>query len=63
MAQRTHTLLTDDVDGGEAAETVRFALDGVEYEIDLNEQHARELRESLTVFVEAARRVGGRSAR
>jgi hypothetical protein len=59
MVQRAHTLLTDDVDGGEAAETVRFALDGVEYEIDLSEEHARELRDALTVFVDAARRVGG----
>jgi Lsr2 len=63
MVQRAHTLLTDDVDGGEAAETVRFALDGVEYEIDLNEQHARELREAVSRFVDAARRVGGGRAR
>jgi hypothetical protein len=35
MAQRVQTLLIDDLDGGEAAGTVRFGLDGAEYEIDL----------------------------
>src|SRR3954447_25062185 len=63
MAQRTHTLLADHVDGSEATETLRFALDGVEYEIDLNERHARELREAVSLFVDAARRVGGGPSR
>ena len=35
MAQKVQTLLIDDLDGGEAAGTVRFGLDGAEYEIDL----------------------------
>lgn len=62
MAQRVNTLLTDDVDGSEAVETVRFALDGVEYEIDLNEAHAGELREGLARYMAAGRRLGaGRS--
>jgi hypothetical protein len=33
LAQRIQTLLIDDLDGGEAAGTVRFGLDGTEYEI------------------------------
>jgi len=30
----------DDIDGGAAEGTVRFALDGTEYEIDLNAEHS-----------------------
>jgi hypothetical protein len=37
VAQRMQVLLLiDDLDGGEAADTVRFSLDGTEYEIDLS---------------------------
>jgi hypothetical protein len=34
-------------------------LDGTEYEIDLNAGHAKELRDALALYVDAARRVGG----
>ncbi len=60
MAQRVHVVLVDDIDGGDAAETVSFALDGVDYEIDLSEQHAGELREALALYVGHGRRTGGR---
>lgn len=60
MAQRVVTLLEDDIDGGEASETVTFALDGVSYELDVNELNAKELRTALEPFIEHARRVGGR---
>jgi hypothetical protein len=63
MAQRTHALLTDDLDGSPGAETVHFALDGVDYEIDLNEQHVRELRSVLDPYIKAGRRLGGRTRR
>lgn len=53
-------MLIDDVDGSEANETIQFALDGVQYEIDLNETHAKELRDSLATWVDSARRVAGR---
>ena len=33
VAQKIQTLYIDDIDGGEAAGTVRFGLDGVGYEI------------------------------
>ncbi|MDN4611465.1 histone-like nucleoid-structuring protein Lsr2 [Arthrobacter burdickii] len=59
MAQKIVTLLSDDIDGSEASESIRFGLDGTEYEIDLNEQHARELREALQRFTEVARRPSG----
>src|SRR4051794_6191129 len=44
MAQRVNVVLVDDIDGSDAAETVTFGLDGVQYEIDLSDGHADELR-------------------
>lgn len=63
MAQRVQVILEDDLDGGDASETVTFALDGVTYEIDLNDKNAVALREVLAGYVGAGRRVGGRRAR
>ncbi|MCG7320899.1 MULTISPECIES: histone-like nucleoid-structuring protein Lsr2 [Arsenicicoccus] len=60
MAQRIQVILEDDIDGGAAAETVTFALDGVTYEIDLSEDNARKLRDDLATWVGHARRSGGR---
>ena len=40
MAQKVQTLYVDDLDGSEADGTIRFGLDGAEYEIDLNAKHA-----------------------
>ena len=60
MAQRVNVVLVDDIDGSDAAETVGFALDGVDYEIDLSDEHAAELRNSLSLYVGHARRTGGR---
>jgi nucleoid-associated protein Lsr2 len=59
MAQRIHVLLVDDLDGGEAAGTVRFGLDGTDYEIDLSAAHSGELRQALGLYVAHARRAGG----
>lgn len=58
MAQKIQTLLIDDLDGSDAEGTVRFGLDGTEYEIDLNAAHARALRDTLARYVGAARRAG-----
>jgi hypothetical protein len=65
VAQKVQVLLIDDLDGGEAEGTVRFGLDGVEYEIDLSAEHAEALRAALAPFIGAARRspAAGRSAR
>lgn len=60
MAQRVNVVLVDDIDESEAAETVSFALDGVDYEIDLSEQHAGELRNALSLYIGHGRRTGGR---
>jgi hypothetical protein len=59
MAQKVITLLTDDLDGSEASQTVLFALDGKSYEIDLNDDHTADLRGALAPFVGAARKVSG----
>jgi Lsr2 len=67
MAQRTVIRLVDDLDDAEivdgAGETVSFALDGRQYEIDLTNDHADEMRAALARYVQAARKVGGRQAR
>ena len=60
MAQRVNVVLVDDIDGNDAVETVTFALDGVEYEIDLSEENANKLREQLGLYIGHARRTGGR---
>ena len=59
MAQTIQVLLIDDLDGGEAAGTVRFGLDGMEYEIDLSAAHSDELRRALEQYLAHARRTGG----
>jgi hypothetical protein len=63
VAQRTILELVDDLDGGQADETVTFALDGVEYEIDLSADNAATLRDAFAEFLGHARRVGGRKQR
>lgn len=60
MAQKVNIILVDDIDESEATETVTFGLDGVNYEIDLNDAHAQQLREALATFVGHGRKVGGR---
>ena len=61
MAQKVQVLLVDDIDAGEASETLTFSLDGVNYEIDLSEEHAAALREAFAPWVGHARRVSGRA--
>jgi hypothetical protein len=60
VAQKTVVELVDDIDGGEADETVAFALDGVEFLIDLSTDNATRLRETLAEYVGHARRISGR---
>jgi hypothetical protein len=63
VAQKIQTLFIDDIDGGAAEGTVRFALDGTDYEIDLNAKHTEELRSALGKYVTHARKVGGSARR
>ena len=63
MAQRQEIVLIDDVTGQDITDdggTVRFSLDGVDYEIDLGADTAARLRSIFRPFIEAGRRVSGR---
>jgi len=62
VAKETVTKLIDDLDGGEAHETVKFALDGHSYEIDLSTKNATKLRNALAPYLESSKRLTGRTA-
>ena len=59
MAQKVQVLLVDDLDGGEATETVSFSLDGGSYEIDLSSENASKLRKEFAAYVDHARKASG----
>lgn len=61
MAKRVITTLEDDLDGSQANETITFSIDGAEYEIDLNDAHANELREAVNKYASVARKSAGRA--
>jgi hypothetical protein len=63
MAQKIQTLFIDDIDGGAADGSVRFGLDGAEYEIDLSAAHSAELHDALSKYVSHARKVSAKGAR
>ncbi|HYN94669.1 MAG TPA: Lsr2 family protein [Pilimelia sp.] len=70
MAKQIIHKLVDDLDGGDADETVKFALDGIQYEIDLSKKNAAKLRDAFAPYVGAGTKVGrggvvvgGRAAR
>lgn len=71
MAQKVQVLLVCDIcEGGKpGSETIGFGLDGSQYEIDLCDKHAKNLRDSVAQYVGAARRAssagrsGGRGRR
>jgi hypothetical protein len=62
LARKVHVQLIDDISGEDAQESVRFALDGVEYEIDLAEENAARLRKALEPYIAHGRRIRGSSA-
>lgn len=59
MARKVEVTLIDDLTGGQAEETVSFALDGTRYEIDLSAANAKKLRNTFAKFVDAARKDKG----
>ena len=63
MATKVLRTLQDDIDGSDATQTIRFALDGIEYEIDVSDRNANRLRNSLGDFIAHGRKVGGRRTR
>ena len=58
MAKTVIVKLTDDIDGGDADETIQFALDGKSYEVDLSTTNASKLRDSLKPYIENGRGIG-----
>ena len=62
MAQHVDVKFVDDLDGSDAAGTVSFGIDGRAYEIDLSDDNAAKLRESLASFIAAARKSSGSGA-
>jgi Lsr2 len=56
MAQKVTVELTDDLDGSQADWTVRFAVDGTAYEIDLSKRNAAAMRRTFDRYVEHARK-------
>lgn len=62
MAQRQIVTLEDDIQGGEATQTLRFGFNGSEYEIDLNDKNASKMREAFTFYADHGRKVGRRAS-
>ncbi len=60
MAKVEKVILVDDLDGGPADETVRFGLDGAEYELDLSKKNAAQLRDSLSKYTAKGRKASRR---
>lgn len=59
MAKTVIVKLTDDIDGGDAEETVHFSLDGKSYEIDVNATNGAQLRAAIKPFIDKGRPSGG----
>jgi len=59
MAREVRVQLIDDLSGEDADGTVRFSVDGADYEIDLTAAHAAELRGTLEKYTAHARRLRG----
>ena len=56
MAQKTVVVMTDDLSGGDATQTIHFSLDNADYVIDLNDKNAAALRSDFEKYIEAGRR-------
>jgi hypothetical protein len=63
MAQKVTVALEDDLTGGPADQTVRFAFDGTEYEIDLSAKNAAAFSKLLAPYIEHGRETGRAQAR
>ena len=58
MAQKITVALEDDLDGGRAAQTLRFGFGGTEYEIDLSKKNAAAFRKQIAPYIEHGRKIG-----
>jgi hypothetical protein len=61
--QKVEVQLEDDLTGGPADETIRFGVDGRDYQIDLNAKHAATFRKQVATFMERGRLVTSRRSR
>ncbi|MFD0974289.1 Lsr2 family protein [Plantactinospora endophytica] len=52
--------LVDDLDGGDADETVKFSLDGVQYEIELATANADKLQNAFAPYTASGQKLGRR---
>lgn len=61
MAKRTKIQIVDDIDNAELDEyeTIRWSLDGKQYEFDTSPAHAAEFRDHVAKYVAVSRPVGG----
>jgi hypothetical protein len=59
VAQKVQVLLTDDLDGSEASQTVKFGWLGADYEIDLNDKNLAAFEKAVSKYVAAGRKTGG----
>ena len=57
MAQEVITRLVDDIDGGEADQTVVFSWGSAQYEIDLNDKNVEKMAKALQPYIGKARKV------
>ncbi|MFG2058572.1 histone-like nucleoid-structuring protein Lsr2 [Micromonospora sp. NPDC048930] len=63
MATKTVVVVTDDIDHStDNVATHHFALDGVEYKIDLSPHNLQAMREALAPYMAAGRRLAKRPA-
>ncbi|WP_405097905.1 Lsr2 family protein [Micromonospora sp. NBC_01412] len=58
MAKQIIHKLIDDLEGGDADETIKFALDGVQYEIDLSASNAEKLRDVFAPYTAHGAKIG-----
>jgi hypothetical protein len=67
LARKIHVQLIDDISGEDAEETIRFSIDGANFEIDLSADNAADLRDTLKAYAAKGRRLrspsGTRSGR
>ncbi len=60
MARKVVVELADDLDGSAATQTVRFGYQGIDYELDLNDANADEMKHWMENYISHARRTGGK---
>jgi hypothetical protein len=62
MARKTVVTLVDDLTGETAEDisTVEFTVDGMAYELDLTDENSAKLRDTLSPYGRAGRKIGGR---